>query len=221
MVLRGIRIAEAAVQLRLGPQNKMAYIFMDESGDLGFNFKKNKTSKYFVIAFLFVKDKKSIEKIIKKLFSKFSKTEVKNHNGVIHAFKEKPVTRQKILASLNEKDISIISIYLNKSKVYTKLRDEKHLLYNYVVNILLDRVYTKKLIPTNESIVMIASRRETNKFLNENFCGYLSNQVTGKHKVKISVQIKTSQQEKCLQVVDVICWSLFRKGNTGMKVISI
>ena len=26
----------------------MAYIFMDESGDLGFNFKKKKTSKYFV-----------------------------------------------------------------------------------------------------------------------------------------------------------------------------
>ena len=108
----------------------MAYIFMDESGDLGFNFKKKKTSKYFVIAFLFIKNKKPIERIIKKLFANFSKMEVRNRGGVIHAFKEKPTTRQKLLTSLNEKDISIISIYLNKSKVYTKLQDEKHVLYN-------------------------------------------------------------------------------------------
>jgi len=193
----------------------MAFIFLDESGDLGFNFKKKKTSRHFVIAFLFVKDKKSIEKIIKKTFSKFSKLEVKNHGGVIHAFKEKPTTRQKILTSLNEKDVAIISIYLNKSKVYTKLQDEKHVLYNYVTNILLDRIYTKKLIPTKEPITLVASRRETNKFLNENFCGYLSQQVAGNHKIKISVLIKTPQQEKCLQVVDVVCWSLFRKREHG------
>ena len=30
----------------------MAYIFMDESGCLGFDFKKPKTSRYFVITFL-------------------------------------------------------------------------------------------------------------------------------------------------------------------------
>ena len=35
----------------------MAYIFMDESGDLGFNFKKAKTSKNFIITFLFVAEK--------------------------------------------------------------------------------------------------------------------------------------------------------------------
>src|SRR3990167_6374286 len=189
----------------------MAYIFLDESGDLGFNFNKKKTSRHFVIACLFVDNKKSIEKVVKKIVSGFTKKEIKNHGGILHAFKEKPTTRQKLLGALVNKDISIISIYLNKSKVYTKLQDEKHVLYNYVVNMLLDRVYTKKLIPTNEPIVLVASRRKTNKFLNENFCGYLSKQVTGNHKIKISVEIKTPQQEKCLQVVDVVCWSLFRK----------
>ena len=125
----------------------MAYIFLDESGDLGFNFKKKKTSKHFVVACLFVKDERPIEKIVKKIFSGFSKTEIKNHSGVIHAFKEKPATRLKILNMLNKKDVSIVSIYLNKTKVYTKLQDEKHVLYNYVANILLDRIYTKNLFP--------------------------------------------------------------------------
>jgi len=193
----------------------MAYIFLDESGDLGFNFKKKKTSKYFIVACLFVKEERPIEKIAKKIFAGFSKTEVKNHKGTLHAYKEKPATRQKILNLLSEKEVSIISIYLNKSKVYTKLQDEKHVLYNYVANILLDRICTKKLIPTNETIELVASRRETNKFLNQNFCDYLSNQVSGNHKLKISVEIKTPQERKCLQIVDCVCWSLFRKREHG------
>jgi len=36
----------------------MAYIFMDESGDLGFDFKKKKTSRYFVVTFLMIDDPK-------------------------------------------------------------------------------------------------------------------------------------------------------------------
>jgi arsenate reductase-like glutaredoxin family protein len=189
----------------------MAYIFLDESGDLGFNFKKKKTSKYFVITCLFVKEVRPIEKIAKKIFAGFNKTEIRNHGGMLHAYKEKPATRQKILGLLNEKDVSIISIYLNKSKVYTRLQDEKHVLYNYVTNILLDRIYTKKLIPTNDPIVLIASRRETNRFLNDNFCNYLSGQVSENHKLKISIEIRTPQESKCLQIVDCVCWSLFRK----------
>lgn len=31
----------------------MSYIFLDESGDLGFNFKKKKTSKVFVISCIY------------------------------------------------------------------------------------------------------------------------------------------------------------------------
>jgi len=32
---------------------KEVYVYMDESGDLGFDFTKRKTSKYFTITFLF------------------------------------------------------------------------------------------------------------------------------------------------------------------------
>ncbi len=193
----------------------MAFIFLDESGDLGFNFNRKKTSKYFVIACLFVKKERPIEKVVNKVFNSFNKKEIKNHSGTLHAYKEKPATRQKILRLLNEKDVSIISIYLNKSKVYTKLHDEKHILYNYIVNILLDRIYTKKLIPTNELVSVVASRRETNKFLNQNFCNYLTSQISGNHKIKISITINAPHERKCLQVVDCVCWALFRKREHG------
>lgn len=192
----------------------MAYIFLDESGDLGFNFKKKKTSKNFVITCLFTSKKRPIEKVVKKTHSELKK-KYKRKFGVLHAVKESPITRQRLLRRLNEKDCIVMTIYLNKRRVYTKLQEEKAVLYNYVVNILLDRIYTKKIIPVQRSIEVIASRRETNKFLNENFKNYLNAQVKNKHKVNIEIKIKSSSEEKVLQAVDFACWAIFRRYEYG------
>lgn len=188
----------------------MAYIFLDESGDLGFDSQK-KSSKYFVVTFLFVENKGPIEKVIKKVAKNLSKRDLKRHVGVLHACKEKPKTIIKTLNMLNEKDIAILSVYLNKKKVYTKLQDEKHVLYNYVSNILLDRLFTRKLVPLDTQVHLIASRRETNKFLNENFKNYLKNQVKNNHKIDINIEVKAPSSEKCLQAVDFICWAIYQK----------
>ncbi|HYT02492.1 MAG TPA: hypothetical protein VEL70_06245, partial [Candidatus Acidoferrum sp.] len=97
------------------------------------------------------------------------------------------------------------------SKVYSKLKDEKHVLYNYVVNILLDRIMTKGYIDKTQPIKLIAAKRETNKFLNDNFKTYLEKQVKDNHKVSLSVEIKVPSEEKSLQLVDFVSWSVFRK----------
>ena len=192
----------------------MGYIFLDESGDLGFNFKKLKTSKYFVVAFLFVENKSSIEKIVKKTHAELKK-KYKRRFGVLHSVKERPITRQRLLKRLNEKDCAIMTIYLNKRKVYTKLQDEKQVLYNYVTNILLDRIYSKRLVAGKNKITIVASRRETNRYLNENFKTYLNNQAKNHHKVEVEAVIKTPFEEKSLQVVDFVSWAIFRKYEYG------
>jgi hypothetical protein len=189
--------------------NNMAYIFLDESGDLGFDSQK-KSSKYFVVTFLFVENKGPIEKVMKKAARNLSKKELKRYIGVLHACKEKPKTITKVLGVLNEKDISVLSIYLNKRKVYTKLKDEKHVLYNYISNILLDRLLTKRLVPLDSKIHLVASRRETNKFLNENFKSYLKHQVKNNHQLDINIEVKVPSGEKCLQAVDFICWAIYQ-----------
>ena len=108
-----------------------------------------------------------------------------------------------------------MTIYLNKKRVYTKLQNEKQVLYNYVANILLDRIYTKKLLPLSKTILPIASRRETNKFLNQNFKNYLNNQIVNRHKVNVRVVIKTPYEEKSLQAADFTSWAIFRKYEYG------
>lgn len=190
------------------------YLLMDESGCLGFDFNKKKTSKYFVVCCLFTSSKRPLEKIVKKVHSGL-RQRLHNHPGVLHCNKEKPITRQRLLNFLKEKDCSIMSIYLNKRKVYTRLQDEKHVLYNYVTNILLDRIFSKRFVPETKKIILIASKRETNKFLNHNFSSYLNRKVTNTHNIKFTVYIKTPADEKSLQVVDFVSWAIFRKYEYG------
>jgi hypothetical protein len=189
----------------------MAYIFMDESGDLGFDFRRKKTSKYFVVTFMFVNQKKPVEKIVKKLFREFAQIGKMHHPGTLHCNKEAVNTRLKVLKLLAFQNIRLLSIYLNKHKVYTKLQDEKQILYNYITNILLDRIYIKKLIPLDQPIYLIASRRETNRFFNENFKRYLSSKIYPNQKLRIDISIKSPTEEKCLQVVDFASWAIYRK----------
>lgn len=190
------------------------YIFLDESGDLGFNPKKQ-NSKYFVVTFLFAQDKKPLEKIAKKIHRNLRKKVKRLSGGILHSVKENPITRKRLLKLLAQEDCLIMAIYLNKSKVYSKLQDEKHVLYNYVINILLDRIMTKKLLDINKEITMVASKRETNKFLNANFKLYLQKQIANKHKLLIKIDIKMPSEEKSLQVVDFASWAIFRKYEKG------
>ena len=117
----------------------------------------------------------------------------------------------RLLTLLTKQECAIMAIFLNKSKVYSRLQDEKHLLYNYVVNILLDRIMTKKYIDKTQPITLVAAKRETNKFLNTNFKSYLQSQLKNNHSVLIDVDIKMPSEEKSLQLVDCVSWSLFRK----------
>lgn len=180
----------------------------------GFDFKKRKTTKYFVITFLFTDKKRPIEKIIRNLHAGLRK-KYRMRDGVLHACREEPVTCTRFCRQIIEKDCKVMTIYLNKKRVYTKLQNEKAVLYNYVINILLDRISTKRLIEKDKKIMFIASRRETSKFLNLNFVNYLKNQSLNNHKLDIDIKIKTPFEEKGLQAVDLISWAIFRKYEYG------
>lgn len=186
------------------------YIFLDESGDLGFNpLKKN--SKFFIVTILFSKDKSILEKITKTIHKGLRKRVKKISGGILHSYKEKPETRRRMLELLSTKECAIMVICLNKSRVFTHLKDEKYVLYNYVTNILLDRIMRKKLFDISAPIMLVAARRETKKFLNQNFTNYLKHQVESKHKLLIQISVKSPNEEKSLQVVDFISWAIFRK----------
>lgn len=189
----------------------MAYLFMDESGCLGFDFTKAKTSRHFIVAFLLVQEKRPLEKLVRGQFQRMSPQERKRwRGGVLHSSKATDALRVRMLQGIAQQSgVSVMLIRLDKKRVDASLVNKKHVLYSYVTNALLDRIATKRLIPMDGSVQLIASRRETNRFLNDNFTAYLHQQQEGG--VRLHVEIRTPAEEKGLQAVDFISWAAFRR----------
>ena len=192
----------------------MAYIFLDESGDLGFDFSKHRTTKFFVVTALATENERPIDKVVRKVHAGLRKKYRLRANS-LHAAHEESATCARFCRLLAEKDCRVMAIDLNKQKVYTRLQDEKQVLYNYVTNILLDRIMTKRLVAKRAPIHLIASRRETNKFLNQNFRQYLEEQIKNNHKLTLDIKIMTPFEKKGLQAVDMASWAIFRKYEYG------
>ncbi len=188
-------------------------ILLEESGDLGFSFDKG-SSQYFLVTIIFTENKRKLERVARQVFCTLTKKECRNRSS-LHAYHEQPTTRLRLLKMLQGTDCKILVIILNKKRIYTKLQDEKIVLYNFITNILLDRLFTKKPFDITEKVVLLASRRETNVFLNENFKNYLTTSVTDHHKIKIEVNIAKHQDDKALQVADFVSWAIFRKIEHG------
>lgn len=189
----------------------MAYIFLDESGDLGFG---ERSSKWFLFTILLTNNHRKIEKVIKKIRKGLAK---KYKMKELHAYHSNSVTRHRMLKKLAQlNDIKIMCIVLNKEKVYVDLQNQKNYLYNYTANILLDRLHNQNIIKTDEPINLYIDQKDTNKFVRENFEAYLKdNLIKRGNSGNIDINIKPSHTEKCLQAVDFISWAIFRKYESG------
>lgn len=186
-----------------------SYIFMDESGDLGFS---EKSSKWLMFTLAITNDKRSLERVTKKVWKPLKKKHKKL--GELHAYHANNITRTRMLQNISEiEDLKVLSIILNKKKVFVDLQNQKNYLYNYTANILLDRLH-KKGVLQNESIELYIDKKDTKKSLTENFVKYLESSMTKRGK-GMKVALHTSQDNKSIQAVDFLSWAIFRKYESG------
>ncbi|MCK6462903.1 MAG: DUF3800 domain-containing protein [Candidatus Pacebacteria bacterium] len=189
----------------------MAYIFLDESGDLGF---KKKSSKWFVFTIAMTQNARSLERVTKKIWRPLKKRH--KQLGELHAYHADNVTRKRMLSELAKiENLKVSCVILNKQKVYIDLQNQKNYLYNYTANILLDRLYTKEILKPKEAINLFADRKDTKNHLRENFINYLTTSMKKRRDGGFSVVLHSSHENKSLQAVDFISWSIFRKYEKG------
>jgi hypothetical protein len=87
---------------------------MDESGDLGFDFQKERTSRYFVVSCLIIHSPKSANKIVERILAGMSKKERKINHGILHFYHIAHSLRIKILKQIADLDCKIATIRVNK-----------------------------------------------------------------------------------------------------------
>lgn len=182
----------------------MKYIFLDESGKLGFKFN---SSKYFVITLLSCDEGEiyDLRRIMKKVRSRIIKKKMKKYPE-LKGNNSTDEIRKDILNRFVKTNSEIFTIILEKSKVYEYLKSKKNKLYNYISNLILNECSLD-----SDHVSLVVDKSKTNRSLREDFDNYVRKSINQKNNnCKLEIKHENSQKEGCLQVLDFVSWSIFR-----------
>src|SRR3989338_6170956 len=195
----------------------MKYIFLDESGELGF---KESSSNYFIITLLSCDEgeiyalRRIMKRVRERLLKKKDKRrpELKGNNS-------SDKIRMDVLGRFAKTKSEVFVVVLEKSKVYEYLKDKKDKLYNYLSNLILNECSFD-----DSHICLVVDKSKTNRSLREDFDNYIRNNLSQKNNnCNLIIKHENSQKEGCLQVLDFISWSIFRnyehKDSSFMNII--
>jgi hypothetical protein len=182
----------------------MSTIYLDESGDLGFNFNKN-SSKYFVIALF---ETNLSQKELKKLIRVSKERTIKNTKNRKFEIKGscKNTSHETKIFLLNkllekESNFKINAIIINKENIYDNLRDKSRVFYNYI---------SKEVLKenSNKRIKLILDKKDRKERFTQEMNKYL---IDTFNSIELDLNHEYSHCYAGLQIVDVIANSIFRK----------
>ena len=192
----------------------MLYIYLDESGDLGFDFVNKKPSKFFTVCILVIKGtegKKRISKMVERTLRRKLNPKGKRKR-LVHELKATSTTlhvKEYFFRNIRNVDFSIYSLILNKKRVYQHLIEDKSRVYNWVARMLLDQIDFSE---ADTQISLVIDKSKSKPEIAE-FDRYVFWNLKGKVDPKIPLRIshKDSQEDLCLNAADLFSWGVFRK----------
>lgn len=193
----------------------MWYLYLDESGDLGFDFVNKKPSKFFTITILAVGSIEANRRLIKTV--KVVLRRKLNPKGKRKRLaKELKGTRTTLeikkyfYKQVKDVKFGLYSISLNKRRVYERLIKEKSKVYNFVARQVLDRIPFDK--NNNDRVELIIDKSKTKPEIEE-FNSYIRHQLEGRLNPKTPLDMYhwKSHETPGLQAADMFCWGIFEK----------
>lgn len=191
-------------------------IFLDESGDLGFNFRKRKTTKKFIITLLVCNSytvrrefTKAVRRTLRNKLNRKRKsfrhvTELKGTDTAIDI-------KKYFFRNIKKNNWGVYTLTLNKIRVehHLRTRTGKKKLYNFLARFLLEKLDLSKAQSNVELIVDRCKNKEEVRDFNQ----YLANQLEALLPLNTNLNIShlTSQESAGLQAVDMFSWGIFRK----------
>lgn len=188
----------------------MLYLYLDESGDLGFDFINKKPSKFFTIAILAVKGTLANRALINSVKHTLKrKLHKKAHMAEIKGSKTNVAILKYFYGQCQNIDFGIYSLTLNKKRLYVYLAKDKGRVYNYVARLVMDKIPLEK---TDTRIYLIVDKSKARPEIEE-FNSYITRELKGRIDPKVPVDIYhyLSHENLGLQAVDMFCWGIFRK----------
>ena len=192
----------------------MLYLYLDESGDLGFDFVNKKPSGFFTICILVVKGMESRKRIV-KMIERTLRRKLNPRNKrkrFVQELKASSTTlsiKEYFYRNIIDVDFSVYSITLNKKRVYPRLIEDKARVYNWVVRLLLDQI---DFSTADTQISLVIDKSKSKPEIAE-FDRYVLSNLQGKidPKIPLIISHRDSQEDLCLNAVDLFSWGVFRK----------
>lgn len=184
------------------------YLIFDESGNLG------SSGRYFVIACIDTNNYKSLHNIMhkklgiaKKMFHELSIL----HSNEIKAKDAYPCIKYHILECIAKKDLKISYIVADLNHVKTTLLEDKNILYNFLMKLLIERLVSEK---DNGTIVNIICDKHSTKVTSGNsFSDYIKLFLLYEKEYDIRINIKYMDSDDknayIVQAADYIANALY------------
>jgi len=186
----------------------MVYLYLDESGDLGFDFFTKNPSSFFTVAILAIKGVENnralinaIKKTIRRKLPKSNSSELKGSHSTIEI-------KKYFYAQLATIPFEIYAITLNKRRVYNDLSQKKDRLYNFVARQVLDQITFKD---ASTRIQLIIDKSKDKKGIGD-FNDYIVKQLEGRINPKVPLDIyhHKSHENLGIQAADLFSWGIYR-----------
>ena len=189
-------------------KSQVAYI--DENGNFGFKFNKQGVSSHFIItAIITDEDKKeSLKNNVEKIRKQHFQTGEMKSSGV----SKNDNRRLRILKDLKDLDFHILSIVVDKRKLFTDggLKYKKSF-YKFLNNLLYNELYS-----TFDDIEIISDEHGSQEFMNS-FKRYVRNKHTPNLFQKYNFEFSKSHNNVLIQLADFICGTIGRKFQENKK----
>ena len=191
-------------------------IYLDESGDLGFDFRKPKTSSRFVITLLVCNGrdtssgfKKAVRRTLRKKLN--NKKSAKRRVNELKATETTLAIKKYFFRHVPSEGWRLYSVALNKKRVEKSLRTPqgKKKLYNFLARFLLERV---DLSNPGNGVTLVLDKCKNKEDISD-FNNYVENQLEALLPLNIPLNIyhERSHENAGLQAVDLFCWGFYRK----------
>lgn len=197
----------------------MWYLYLDESGDLGFDFVNKQPSKFFTVSILAVSSHEANRKLIKaaKITLRRKLNAPKNRKRLACELKGTGTTLEvKRYFYDKAKDIrfGVYSITLNKRKVYDRLANNKSRVYNYVSRKVLDEIPFEK--NNGNRVELIIDKSMAKPEITE-FNSYIRRQLEGRLSPNVPLDIYhwLSHENYGLQISDLFCYGIYKYHEKG------
>ena len=194
----------------------MLYLYLDESGDLGFDFVNRQPSRYFTVSVLAVKGCEQ-NRAVSSAVRLTLRRKLKALHGVypeeLKASRDSIEVKKYFFRKISEAGFKIYSMTLDKKCLFQYLVEDKARIYNYISRLVLDKVNFED---SRVRVILTVDKSKTRIGIRD-FNSYIISQVKARLDPRIPLEILHESSHKILQLqaADLFVWGIFRKYERG------